>query len=552
MPGYVNRDRDLYNENRIGYVSKMLRNLSRLGMKFDDQVIKNSRAIGVKEKSYRRPFNNINQTDEDIWNAFASMTMADGSLKDSIAFFDKDYSHKREELNRFALNDEIEDALDILTDECIIYDNDNFACNVSYNGEIKEELRDEINTIFKKVYYYYGFADGHRLWDYFRKWLIEGYLCFEIIYDKAQKNIIGFKELDVITLRPSIITDSNGKTRKVYIQQDVNGGQERVLYDSQVVYISYSQMISSSRVSYVEKLIRSFNLLRIMEHTRVIWAVTNSSYKMKFVIPVGGKSKTRAKQSLSQLMHNYREDISFNNESGELKINGKPQMQFSKQFWLPSKDGESPEIETLGGEGPDISDTEALRYFVGKFRDATKIPYNRFDKENPVGYELAAEGVMRDEIRFSKFIARLRSKFRDIIIKPVYNQIILNHPELENDESFRVGLNLVFHKENVFEEMKQYELMQRRIDTITALKDSLTEQDADMNDIPIFDLRFLVDKILIDNYLNISREDMEQNDKYKRIAKLVMEGYKRDDAIKIEAGESKDKFKKEAKSEDEF
>lgn len=528
-----------------GFISKTLKKLSRLGMRFDDQVIQNSMAIGVKEK--KSGIFNVNptaQTDEDIWNAFASMTMADSTLRDNIAFFDRGYDQKREELRRFSLNDEIEEILDVLTDECIIYDKNKFACSVIYNGNIKDKLKDEVSSVFKKIYYYFGFADGHTLWDYFRKWLIDGFLAFEIIYDKDRKNIIGFKEIDPITLKPSIIKDSNGKTSKVYVQVPMDGSGQRILYDSQVIYISYSQLVTRSRVSYVERLIRSFNLLRIMEHTRIIWAVTNSSYKMKFVIPVGGKSKTRAKQSLSQLMHNYSEDIAFNHESGEIKVNGQPFLPFNRQYWFPEKDGETPSAEVLGGEGPDISDTEALKYFVNKLRDASKIPYNRFDAENPTGYELAAEGMMRDEIRFSKFIARLRSKFKDILFKPIYNQMIIKHPELENDENFKLNLSINFNKENVFEEMKEYELMQRRIDIITTLKDSLVEQDADLNDIPIFDLRFLVDKILVERYLQLSPDDMKLNDKYKSIKKIEKEGYNREDAVKIQAGESRKKFKK--------
>jgi hypothetical protein len=557
MAGFENRGTNqIANISNLGFISKSLKRLSRLGMRFDDQVIKNSMAVGVKEKkSGVFDINPTAQTDEDIWNAFASMTMSDSTLRDNIAFFDQGYDHKREELRRFSLNDEIEEILDVLTDECIIYDKNKFACSVAYNGNIKENIKDEITSVFNKVYYYYGFADGHTLWDYFRKWLIDGFLAFEIIYDKKEgkdKNIIGFKELDPITLKPSIVKDENGNTSKVYVQVPLDGSAQRVLYDSQIIYISYSQLLTRSRVSYVERLIRSFNLLRIMEHTRIIWAVTNSSYKMKFVIPVGGKSKTRAKQSLAQLMHNYSEDVAFNQESGELKINGKPTLPFNRQFWFPEKDGETPQAEVIGGEGPEISDTEALRYFVNKLRDASKIPYNRFDAENPTGYELAAEGMMRDEIRFSKFIARLRSKFKDILFKPIYNQMIIKHPELANDEGFKLNLSISFNKENVFEEMKEYELMQRRIDIITTLKDSLVEQDADLNDIPLFDLRFLVDKILVERYLQLTPEDMEQNEKYKEIADLVKEGYSRADAEKIVAGEDKKKFKKKKSEGDDL
>lgn len=545
MAGFVDRKFDIKkNQTQTGFISRMLKDLSRLGMKYDDLAIKNSRALGVQEK-FRKTANTTINNDEDIWNAFVSMSMADSTLKDNVAVFDIGYEQKRVQLRKFSLNDEIEEILDVLCDECIVYPPDNFACSAIYNLEnVKQTLRDEINTNFKSLYYYFGFADGHTLWDYFRKWLIDGYLAFEIVYDDKQRHIIGFKELDPLTLKPSIITDDSGKMKKVYIQYKGQGFKETVLYDSQVIYISFSQKMSTSRVSYIERLIRAFNLLRIMETTRITWAVTNSSYRTKFVIPVGGKSKTRAKQSLAQLMSNYREDIVFNNDSGELTINGKPMMPFNREYWLPSKDGESPEIENLGGDGPEISDTDALKYFVYKLRDASRIPYNRFDKENSAGYELAAEGMMRDEIRFSKFINRLRSKFSAILLKPLYIQLILNHPELANDESFKLNLAIQYNKENVFEELKEYELIQRRIELISALKDALVTQDADMNDIQFFDINFLVERVLVDKYFKITLDDLKMNAEYKAITKIEKEGYSREDALRIFGGEKRSKFKR--------
>ncbi len=544
MAGYVTRNGLINNlSSGTGFVAKTLRDLSRLGMRYDDSMLKNSKALGVKEK--QKKVNGYSQQEEDIWSAFVSMSMADSTLKDNIAIFDSSYEQKRVQLRKFALNDEIEEVLDVLSDECIVYAPDGFACAAQYNSEnIKKELKDEIQSYFKKIYYYFGFSDGHTLWDYFRKWLIDGYLAFEIIYDKTQTNIIGFKELDPITLKPSIITDENGNMKKVYIQNQGQQGKEVLLYDSQIIYISFSQMMTFSRTSYVERLIRTYNLLRIMETTRVIWAVGHASYRTKFIIPMGGQSKTKAKESLSVLMSSYREEISFNSDSGELIINGKPNIPFNKEVWLPSKDGETPEVENIGGDGPELSDVEALKYFVFKFRDASKIPYNRFDKENSAGYELAAEGMMRDEIRFSKFINRLRSKFATILLKPLYIQLILKHEELVNDENFKLNLSIVFNKENVFEELKEYELMQKRIDMIASLKDSLVTQDAEMNDISYFDINFLIERILVDKYFKITRDDLKLNEVYKAITVIEKEGYSRSDAERIHNGESRDKFKK--------
>ena len=100
-----------------------------------------------------------------------------------------------------------------------------------------------------------------------------------------------------------------------------------------------------------------------MEHTRIIWATVNASSKTKFIIPVGGKSKTRAKQSLGVLMNSYREQIDFDTKSGELKVNGKAMMPFNKEYWLPESDSGTPVIENIDSQGPDLSDTDTIKYF---------------------------------------------------------------------------------------------------------------------------------------------------------------------------------------------
>ena len=509
MSGYINRGNDTESPVRkMNFFSRKLRELSSFGFKFDEQIIRNSIAVGLYEKPHKN-ITGSGQFEDDMLDVFASVTMADSVSKHNTAFYDRNYSQKRDELRRFSLNDEIEDIIDMLADESIVYDDNNFVCSVKHTGDIKQTVKEEIESTFKRIYYYFGFTDGHTIWDYYRKWLVDGYLSFEIIYNNDNSKVVGFKELDPLTLRPSVIKDQDGKLRKVFIQHHDSGPDQRIILDSNIIYISFSQGLTESRVSYVERLIRPFNLLRIMEHTRIIWAVTNASFRMKYIIPVGGKSKTRAKESVAKVINNYREDIQFNNDSAELRVNGSPMMPFNKEIWLPSREGEQPEVETIGGEGPDLSDTEALRYFVNKLRDASKIPYNRFDGDNPAGYEVAAEGMMRDEIRFSKFISRLRSKFKQIIVKPLYNQLILNHPELKDDEYFKLNLNVSFNKDNVFDEMKEYELIQKRIDTISMLRDSLTETDAEMNDIPYWDLHFLIEKVLVEKYFKVTIDDLD-------------------------------------------
>jgi hypothetical protein len=508
MPGFLDRFGPL-GQRRIS-IGKALQELSSFGMKYDDMILRNSQGIGVMEDriGYGQ-MNPLGYDNEDYWYPFAALSMADTTMRKSISFFDQSYVRKREELRNFAMQDEVEEILDTMCDEAIVYDTKNFFCypDTIGGGEIDEKVLKNLNKYFNQIYNYFGFTQDQSGWYYFRKWLIDGYLSFEIIYSDDQKEIIGFKELDPISLIPAIDKKTN---KRIWYQYKDNPAKERKFFDSQIIYISYGSISTASRVSYTERLIRAFNLMRIMETTRVIWAVMNSSYRMKFIIPVGGKSKTRAKQSLAQLMNNYREVVDFDFESGNLAVDGKPMMAFNKEYWMPSKEGEQPEIETVSNDGPDLSDTDALKYFADKLKMASKIPFSRFDKDSPATYEMSAEGLIREEIKFEKFVNRLRSSFQELLIKPLYLQMMLKHPELKHDINFKNQIALRFQADNMFAELKNMEIIQKRVDFISSVKDSLVEQDADMNDIPYFPL-----ELLIDEYMHLDPAFKEKVQNYK-------------------------------------
>lgn len=511
MAGFVDRNGPLSYNKRSFTLRDQLKRLSSFGMFYDDLVLRQSQAIGpVEDKVGYGMMNQFGVDSDDMYGAFAALSMSDTNMRKNIPFFDQAYEGKREELRAFSTYDEIEDILDILCDESIVYDNKNFFANPELIGmDVSEEVDKYLSKSFRNIYQYFGFNQDQSAWYYFRKFLIDGYLAFEIIYNPEQTEIIGFKEIDPITLVPGY-NKEDGK--KVWTQFKDDPIKERTLYDSQIIYISYSSITTASRVSYLERLVRAFNLMRIMEHTRIIWAVTNSSYRMKFIIPVGGKSKTRAKQSLAQLMQNYKEVVDFDWDSGQMQTDGRPMLQFNKEYWLPSKDGEQPEIETLGGEGPELSDVEALKYFSDKLKMVSKIPFNRFMYEDGGGdFNLAADGMIRDEIKFSKFIKRLRSTFQEILVKPLYIQMCLKFPEFADDPAFKTQVSLQFNEENMFAELKHMEIMERRIDFISSLKDSLVETDPEtMEETYFFDMEFLVDR-----YLKLSPDDKAANAAYK-------------------------------------
>ena len=267
-------------------------------MEYKDLVVKNSQAIGVSEAAMRQRLA-LTDSDEDfIFNLAAQ----DTSNRKYIAYFDKDYPFKRDFLRSFALNAEIEWILDILADEAIVYDDRNFCCSLSLvNLDLKDEVADSLRENFRKIYVSHGFNNGISAWQYFRQFLIDGFLSFEIVYSDDGKQIVGFKELDPTSLTPSIERGPGGQAVQIWYQYFNDSVRERKLYDSQVVYISFAKGNTTSRTSYVERLIRSHNLLKIMEHTRIIWNVMNASFRLKMTIPVGSRSPQKAKETLGIL-----------------------------------------------------------------------------------------------------------------------------------------------------------------------------------------------------------------------------------------------------------
>jgi len=511
MAGFIDR----IGANPIfGQISKSLKNLANLGMRYDDMVVKQSRAVGVTEAE----FGNQGYLPEEF---LYSLALSDIGQKKFIAFFDKDYKARRDYLRKFAMNPEIEFICDIVADEAIVYNDSNFFCNVDVSkvSEIlspdkSKEIASELSQQFKKVYSHFHFSEGHDGWAYFRQMLIDGFISFEIIFDPDGKNIVGFKELDPISLRPGVEKTGDGTYKKIWVQYEDVPTMKRVLLDSQIIYISYAKGNFTGRVSYVERMVRSFNLLRIMENSRIIWNIMNSSFRMKMVVPIGTKSPQKAKESLAEMINIYKEDINLDFDSGELSINGAPSMQFYKNYLFPSKNGESPDISVIGGEGFDLSDTEALKYFKDKVIEDSKIPASRFDKQmggGGGGSYTASADIDREEVRFFKFITRLRSIYQEILIKPLYIQMGLLYPELAEDELFKSALSLSFNADNIFEELKTMQIMQQRVDFVSSMMQIMDKKkDASGMDV---DVPYFVPKFLIEKYLKLTPDEIASNER---------------------------------------
>lgn len=497
--------------------------ISRFGNVYDDLLLKNSQAIGYIEGELRRRVGTGGSSGDELMRFSMAISDTTSSMRNKmLAFFQLDYYTKRDKLRDVASNAEIEFVLDNLTDDVIVYDSDNRFCSpndirmrlkpkkgvrsAKENAlEYTDEFIEDYVDTFEHVYNAWGFDNGISAWQYFYLWLIEGLFAAEIIYDNLAKptKIIGFKDLDPAFLFPMTKFDDKGKLYIEWIQRDPYTGEHRTLTDAQIIYISYSHHFRTKRVSFVERMIRSFNMLRIIEHSKVIWHIMNAPIRLKTTVPIGTQSLQKSQQAMSEFLNTFKEDIFFNQESGELLVDGKPKILFYKNYVVPINDrGEKVDIETIEHQGPDLQDNQLLSYFLKKLKLDSKLPFSRWDyNEGGGSYLLGPDTVNREEIEYQKFTRRLRTGFQEIIVKPWYIQMCLKYPSLKDDVRFKHMMGLTYHETNVFEEMKEAELLKKRIESITQLQQIKAADDT------YFNTNFLARK-----YLHFDEDDFKNND----------------------------------------
>lgn len=501
----------LESQKKQGKFSKLLTTLSRYGMTYTDQVLKNMQAVPADRNLQNKEDIGYHQSLYQGWdNSWTPKKEEDKS------YSEKALIEKVRVLRKMATQPELEDILDILANECIVYDNDesyiatpfmDTALIQELNEKSAEEIRRCVDTSFYKLYMLLDFK--RNAWSLFKRWLIDGVLAFEIVYDDLEhpKSIIGIVPID-----PTIITrkvDQDGTEKWIMFKDMV--GLERTLLSSQIIYVKYSERDDGvDRQSYLERLIRPFNIYRIIEQAQIIWTTTQASFKMMFTIPVAGMNKARGLQTLQSAMNRYKEEITFNSETGELLTNGKVNQIFNKEYWMPENENGKPEIETLVDNGPQLNDSDQLTYHLNKLYKISKIPLGRFDKDaQATWFGSDPTAVLRDEINFGRFVNRLRATWSEIILKPLRIQVSLSIPDIKNDKRILDAISLRFNTYNQFTEMMEIEIDTKRVEFIQTMHDSLTTQDAEGNDVSFFSEKFLVLK-----YLKMSEADLELNEKY--------------------------------------
>jgi hypothetical protein len=216
----------------------------------------------------------------------------------------------------------------------------------------------------------------------------------------------------------------------------------------------------------------------------------------------------------------YKEELNISDESGEVTYNGSAQFNFAKTFVIPTRDGAQTEIDGFQPAGYDLSNTESLKYFWQRFIIETKVPSSRFNNGDEGGsggggtWGDGGEGVAREELRFSNFILRIRSTFQEILLKPLWIQFLLKHPEFKEDRVLQGSIGLDFVEENLFKKMKERSLAEKGASTITSIagiKEPTVNPDGTPGEKNYFDPKFLVEK-----FMEFTEADIKLNAKYKK------------------------------------
>ena len=480
-------------ENK-GLFSRILRNLSNYGMNYDDMIIRNQVGVGINEDPYAARGNSM-------YDFFSQRAVASVLNRKSIPYLDKSYPDKRRILREYSIKDEIRDFVSAIADESIVYnDTKDFCSPAPLSTDYSQDIKDKYQEFFEKIYNKFGFSDSVTAYNMMKDFLIDGYLAIELVWDDKKKNIIAFNRLRPETIVPAY----EPNVGHLWIQFPEDPQLRRIFLDSQIVFISYSTQNDFSETSYVEGLIKPYNQLKILEQTRIMFNIMNATIYQKFTIPIKGLSRQKAEEQIGQLIQDYSEEIEFDDTLGTIQINGAKHIPYNKQVWFPDGDAGTPNMTLETPQGHDLNEDGMLKWFHMALKRASRIPINRFEAEGGGGTFISDQaGMTNDEVKFHNFIGRLRANYKEIIVKPLKLQMLVEFPELREDDVVMNEMDIDFNSNQIFEEWKKINNLAKRAEAIGQLTGIMNGEK------PYFHIEWIMDHVF-----KLTPEEKAENQKY--------------------------------------
>jgi hypothetical protein len=389
---------------------------------------------------------------------------------------------------------ELEQAIDDIVNEAITHDGSGEVVTINMDKlkqpeSIKKKIAEEFENVLTMLNFN-NLAD-----DLFKRWYIDGRIYYQVVVDEKNPKD-GIQELRYIDPRKirkvrEINKDKDSRTgamiiksiAEYYVYSDrgtttqtytanINSGI-RISPDS-VINVNSGLMDAKNTfvISYLHKAIKPLNQLRMIEDAVVIYRLSRAPERRVFYIDVGNLPKGKAEQYLRDIMIKYRNKMVYDANTGELRDDRK-HMSMLEDFWLPRREGgKGTEITTLPA-GQNLGQIEDVDYFRKKLLQSLNVPYSRMDQTQGGG--LASLGrsteISRDELKFAKFITRLRNKFSQIFDNALQTQLVLKGIcSKEEWEKFKEDVYYDFRKDNSFTELREAELIRERVQTLTMLE----------------------------------------------------------------------------------
>ena len=375
-------------------------------------------------------------------------------------------------VNESITGSELEQTLDINLED------------VQAPDRIKKVIKEE----FDNVYAMLNFKElGH---DIFRRWYIDGRMYHHLVLNEAnpKEGIVEVRPIDAAKMRkvkkvkkkkdPVTGADIIEKTEEFFIFQEKPGSSTngvKMTPDS-VSYVT-SGLLSEDRkkiVSFLHKALKPINQLRMMEDALVIYRLARAPERRIFYIDVGNLPRGKSEQYMKDIMAKYRNKLVYDAKTGEIRDDRK-HMSMLEDFWLPRREGgRGTEISTLPG-GENLGQIEDIIYFQKKVYKSLNVPINRLEQESQFSLGRSTE-VNRDELKFQKFIDRLRMRFAHLFYGILKKQLILKGICTEEDwESWKNDITVDFVKDNHFTELRDIEVLRERIQTLDMVQNYVGE-----------------------------------------------------------------------------
>ena len=393
-----------------------------------------------------------------------------------------------------AVDDIVNEAVSISPDQKVV---ECVTDDVDQPDNIKKRIREEFDTVLKLLNFS---STGY---DTFQKWYVDGRINYHVMIDVKQprKGIQELRYIDPRKIRKirefedkkSGGNSANGKfltkeikneyyiySEKGFLATTNNIGATAGNNDIQGLKIAKDSIVNANSgllnenntlvISHLQKAYKPLNQLRMMEDAVVIYRISRAPERRIFYIDVGNLPKMKAEQYLRDMMTKHKNRLVYDASTGDVK-DDRRHMSMTDDFWLPRREGgKGTEITTLPG-GQNLGELEDVLYFQKRLFKALNVPISRMESDSGFSLGRATE-ISRDEIKFSKFISRLRSRFSSLFDKILEKQLVLKgiiRPEEWND--IQASIRYDFMQDNYFEELKESEVLRERLNLLRDIDD---------------------------------------------------------------------------------